>query len=358
MPITGSVAWDGRLMSFKGRDTTQYVTTAADFAKTCGACRRQLSPGDPRSLIVEITQSISPDGGEHITFTDYVCHRQCSDPALRVQQTPWTPDELHPIAARMVLARKSATGHTRVVPVLAYTLDQVVSFRENEGEPVSALVSLLLSHGFQLAMSPDYSAILQQARQTPIHCKFTATPNGLLQLSIAGEILDREQLDLENADDAEWLHIAAQRPDPRHQRRQPGHHEHKPRPPHSRQARHAGHRRRLSHRRGSTGICNPLTRERTGHRGRPMLTCERSVRDMLHHQLPAPPLRSRRQVLTPQNLRNCGCPDEQGAAEPSESSLDAVATLLGVLVIVLSRPISGGGGYSGLMFSAWGPFWP
>jgi hypothetical protein len=190
MPITGSVAWDGRLMSFKGRDTTQYVTTAADFAKTCGACRRQLSPGEPRSLIVDITQSISPDGGEYITFTDYVCHRQCSDPALRVQQTPWTPDELYPIAARMVLARKSATGHTRVVPVLAYTLDQVVSFRENGGEPVSALVSLLLSHGFQLAMSPDYSAILQQARQTPGHCKFTVTANGLLQLSIAGEILD------------------------------------------------------------------------------------------------------------------------------------------------------------------------
>jgi hypothetical protein len=209
MPITGSVAWDGRLMSFKGRDTTQYVTTAADFAKTCGACRRPLSPGDPRSLIVEITQSISPDGGEYLTFTDYVCHRQCSDPALRVQQTPWTPDELYPIAARMVLAQKSTAGHTRVVPVLAYTLDQVVSFRENGGEPVSALVSLLLSHGFQLAMSPDHSAILQQARQTPTHCKFTVTPNGLLQLSIAGEILFSEQLDLENADDAEWLHIAA-----------------------------------------------------------------------------------------------------------------------------------------------------
>jgi hypothetical protein len=58
-------------------------------------------------------------------------------------------------------------------------------------------------------MSPDYSTILQQARQTPAHCKFTATPNGLLQLSIAGEILYREQLDSENADDAEWLHIAA-----------------------------------------------------------------------------------------------------------------------------------------------------
>jgi hypothetical protein len=209
MPITGSVAWDGRLLSFKGRDTTEYVTTAADFAKTCGACRRPLPPGAPRSLIVDITQSISPDGGEHLTFTDYVCHRQCSDPALTVQQTPWTREELYPIAARMVLAQKSTTGHTQVVPVLAYTLDQVVSFRENGGEPVSALVSLLLSHGFQLAMSPDYSAILQQARQTPAHCKFTVTPNGLLQLSIAGEILYREQLDPENADDAEWLHRAA-----------------------------------------------------------------------------------------------------------------------------------------------------
>lgn len=209
MPITGSVAWDGRLVSFKGRDTAQYVTSAADFAKTCGACRRPLAAGDPRSLIVEITQSISPDGGEYLTFTDYVCHRQCSAPALTVQQTPWTPDELHPVAARVVFAQKSAAGRMRVVPVLAYTLDEVVSFQEDGGEPVSALVSLLLTHGFQLAMSPDCSNILEQARQTPAHCQFTVTPKGLLQLSITGETLYRERLDPDNDDDAEWLHIAA-----------------------------------------------------------------------------------------------------------------------------------------------------
>ncbi|MBT2550582.1 hypothetical protein [Arthrobacter sp. ISL-65] len=106
----------------------------------------------------------------------------------------------------MVLAQKTNAGRTKVLPVLAYPLLPVVSFRENGGELTSALVSFLPTYGFQLAMSPDYSAILEQAaEQTSAHCRFTYTPRARLELSIAGEILHREQFDQENADDAAWL---------------------------------------------------------------------------------------------------------------------------------------------------------
>lgn len=89
--------------------------------------------------------------------------------------------------------------------MLAYTLVPVVSFRENGGELTSALVALLLSHGFQLAMSGHFSDILDQTRQTGDSCNFTVSHGGLITLDVGGETMYREQLDPESPDDAEWL---------------------------------------------------------------------------------------------------------------------------------------------------------
>lgn len=210
MATTGNIDWDGRLESFKGKDTTHYVTTAAGLAKTCAACRGQLVPGERLSLVVDIAHCTAPDGSECLTFTDCVCHRRCSDPVLRVRQTPWAPDDVSPLAVRAVFTQKSVRGRTRIIPVLAFTLVPVITFQENGGEQTSALVSLLLSHGFALAMNPDYAAILEQAQPTATTCGMTLTPENLLLLTVNGNGLYREQLDARNPDDAEWINATAQ----------------------------------------------------------------------------------------------------------------------------------------------------
>jgi hypothetical protein len=168
-----------------------------------------LEARQPLSLLVDITQSTAPDGTEYLTFADAVCHLRCSAPALTIQQTPWEPDRLSPVAARVVLSQKCKGGGNRVVPALAFTFVPVLNFREDGGELTSALVSLLLARGFQLAMNPDYADILEQVAGAAASCRITVTPGGLLRLRIDGEILYREQLHPGNADDAEWLQAAA-----------------------------------------------------------------------------------------------------------------------------------------------------
>jgi hypothetical protein len=113
------------------------------------------------------------------------------------------------VAARVLLTQKSKHGRTRVVPVLVFTFVPVLSFRENGGELTSALVALLLARGFQLAMSSDYAAILEQAAEADANCRITIAPGGLLRLRLEGEILYREQLHPDSADDAEWLQAVA-----------------------------------------------------------------------------------------------------------------------------------------------------
>lgn len=208
MPVTRNVAWDRRLESFKGRDTTQYVLTAASMASACAACRAPLESGEPLSLLVNVTESTAPDGTSYVTFTDCVCHRRCSGPGLSVQRCQWAPNELTPMAARMVLTRESGNGQERLIPVLVYTLVPVVAFRENDGDLTSALVSILLFHGFQLAMSPDYGGILEDAVETSARCRFAITPQGLITFSIGGRNLFCEQLHPDEPDDALWLEAA------------------------------------------------------------------------------------------------------------------------------------------------------
>ncbi|PNH85651.1 hypothetical protein [Arthrobacter sp. AFG20] len=208
MPVTRNVAWDRRLESFKGRDTTQYVLTAASMARTCAARRGTLETGEPLSLLVNVTESTAPDGTSYVTFTDCVCHRRCSDPGLSVQHSQWAPNKLTPMAARMVLPRQSGDGQEHPVPVLAYTLVPVVAFRENDGDLTSALVSILLFHGFQLAMSPDFGDILEDAVETSASCSFAVTPQGLITLSIGDRTLFGEQLHQDEPNDALWLKAA------------------------------------------------------------------------------------------------------------------------------------------------------
>ncbi len=209
MPVTRNVAWDGRLESFKGRDTARYVTTAAAIATTCALCRRPLQLDEPLSLSVDITESTAPDGTQYVTFSDYVCHRQCCDPDLTLQRAIWQPAHLTPLAARMILTqRASDTGtHVTVVAALAYTLVPVVAFREEDGELTSALVSILLSHGFELAMNPEYTDILNQATELDSSCSLAVT-EGFLSLDIGGETIYAEQLNPKDRDDADWLEAA------------------------------------------------------------------------------------------------------------------------------------------------------
>jgi hypothetical protein len=210
MPVTRNVAWDERLESFKGRDTTYYVTTAAAIATACAVCGGLLQPDEPLSLSVDIIESTAPDGTEYVTFRDYVCHRHCSSPGLTMHKAPWKPAELTPLAVRLILLQRADSGDPRIiVPALAYTLVPVVSFREPGGELTSALVSMLLSHGFQLALSPEYADILEQAAEVESDCSMTVTKAGLVTLDVGGETIYSEQLDLMKPDAAEWLDHAA-----------------------------------------------------------------------------------------------------------------------------------------------------
>jgi hypothetical protein len=211
MPVTRNVAWDERLETFKGRDTTHYVTTAAAIATVCAVCGGLLQPNEPLSLSVDITESTAPDGTEYVMFRDYVCHRQCSAPGLTMHESPWRPPNLTPLAARLILLQRPGPGNRRItVPALAYTLVPVVSFREPGGELTSALVSMLLSYGFQLALSPDYTDILEQAAKVEGNCSMSVTHAGLVTLQVGGETVYSEQLDLMKPDDAEWLKEAGQ----------------------------------------------------------------------------------------------------------------------------------------------------
>jgi hypothetical protein len=105
---------------------------------------------------VDITESTAPDGTEYVTFRDNVCHRHRSAPSLTMHKAPWRPPGLKPLAARLILIQRADSDKPRIiVPALAYTLIPAVSFREPAGELTSALVSMLPSYGFQLALNPD-----------------------------------------------------------------------------------------------------------------------------------------------------------------------------------------------------------
>jgi hypothetical protein len=211
MPITNNVEWDALLETFKGRDTTHYVSAVAAIARSCAVCGSPVGAGDALSLIVDITTSIAPDGGQKRLYTDNVCHRQCSAPVITVRESEWKPEEVSPIAARTLITTDAGPLNENL-PVLAITLFPALTIREKGGEQTSFLVALLLVHGFRLAPSADYTEILNTAEDVDDSCTLTVTPEGLISLDLTGTPICRMQLELSDPEDADWLRAADKGP--------------------------------------------------------------------------------------------------------------------------------------------------
>lgn len=207
MPITSNVAWDGRLEAFKGRDASHYVAATAATARTCASCGLPLQPADPLSLTVDITEGTAPDGTGYLTFDPWICHRDCQEPGLTVRATTGPPDELTPLGAQLTLDHRDETG-TRTIPALAFTLFPNMALREPGGELISALVSVLLTHGFQLSLSPDYGDIVEHTTGAKDSCSCTVTEQGLVSFDIDGERIISRQLDPTDPGDAGWMAAA------------------------------------------------------------------------------------------------------------------------------------------------------
>jgi hypothetical protein len=206
MPITNNVAWDGRLEAFKGRDTAQYIETVRAGASRCAACRLPLGPGAALSLTVAITEGRDLAGTSTLTFDPAVFHLQCQEPGLWVQEAMGVVESVTSISARMLLSG-DGTGTTDL-PVLAYTLVPNVVIGEPGGEMTSALVSVLLNHGFQMSFSASYTEILQRAVPARNTCTCTVADGGAVQLHIDGLLMCSQQLDRRNLNDFKWLQAA------------------------------------------------------------------------------------------------------------------------------------------------------
>lgn len=205
MPITGNVAWGDRLTDYKGRDTSHFVTVVAAAATTCGACGLELLPEEMLSLVVDITGGRGGDGCECVTFTTCICHRRCREPEVTVRRTEGVPGELATLGALFTLNQYGG-ALSRTAPVLAFSLVPVLTFREPGGEFTSALLSVLLAHGFQLSLTADYDEILRQTKGTNPEVRCGQTESGLVLLRIGEEQMHSHQLD--PVADAAWLAAA------------------------------------------------------------------------------------------------------------------------------------------------------
>ena len=206
MPITSNVAWDERLEAFKGKDTAQYIETVKATASRCAACRLPLGPGAELSLMVFITEGSGSDGISSLTFDPVVCHLQCQEPGLSMREAIGLVEGVISVGARLVLNRERPG--TAAIPVLAYTLVPNVVIGEPGGEMTSALVSLLLNHGFQMSTSARYSDILERAVPVGSTCICTVAGGGAVQLHVDGLLMCSQQLDRSNPNDAAWLQAA------------------------------------------------------------------------------------------------------------------------------------------------------
>lgn len=208
MPITSNVAWDGRLELFKGRDSTQYVRTAASRATACSTCGLPLTADEQLSMSVEVSVGTGSDGMDYRAFDCCVCHRACCVPGLTVREGSLVPDELTSAGAVMVLHYNDDSG-SRTVPALVFTLLPNLTFGVPGAEFSSVLVSVLLGQGFQLVPRPDWDYILGVAASVDPEAFCTLTPQGLLGLHVAGQDMYIHQLDASEPDGAAWLEAAA-----------------------------------------------------------------------------------------------------------------------------------------------------
>ncbi|MEE2523854.1 hypothetical protein V1639_14775 [Pseudarthrobacter sp. J75] len=111
------------------------------------------------SLMVFITEGCDLEGISSLTFDPAVCHLQCQAPGLSAREAVEVVEDVTSVGARMVLSG-GGLGKTDIA-VLAYTLMPNVVVGEPRGEMTSALVSVLLKHGFEMSFSASYSEILQ-----------------------------------------------------------------------------------------------------------------------------------------------------------------------------------------------------
>lgn len=206
MPVTSNVAWDERLEAFKGRDTPGFVALLAAAAGACAECGRALQPAEPLSLVVDIIEGRA-GGIEYLTVGTCICHRRCREPGLALHTAAGAPEELKARGGRLLLRPRDGSG-ARAVPVLAYTLVPVLTFREPGGELTSALVSVLLSHGFELALGTGYADILREVRDVHNSVRCTVTDQGLLCLLVGAEQMYSQQFHPADARDAAWLQAA------------------------------------------------------------------------------------------------------------------------------------------------------
>lgn len=206
MPITSNVAWDARLMAYKGRDTAHYIETVKATASRCGACRLPLGPGAALSLTVFITEGRNLEGIPSQTFEPAICHGQCQEPGLSVRKATDVMEDVTSVGARMVLS--GGRSETTDTAVLAYTLVPNVVIGEPGGEMTSALVSVLLNHGFQMSFSASYTEILKSAVPARNTCTCTVAEGGVVQLHVDGLLMCSQQLDRTNSKDAAWLQAA------------------------------------------------------------------------------------------------------------------------------------------------------
>ncbi|APX04141.1 hypothetical protein [Arthrobacter sp. QXT-31] len=205
MPTTSNVEWDPGLAAYKGPDTTAYVSAAAAAATACASCRKPVSAQVPLSLAVDVTGATDEDGIEYFAFDAEICHRACREPSLTFTPGHTAPVEFTPRAARLVLEDRAVRTTTAG---LVFTYLPMLSFREPGGELTSALVTALLSQGFQLAMSADVGEILRDSGQTADDFNGVVTAEGLLTLHAGEATMYREQLDLADPEDATWLDVA------------------------------------------------------------------------------------------------------------------------------------------------------
>ncbi|PNH85188.1 hypothetical protein [Arthrobacter sp. AFG20] len=68
----------------------------------------------------------------------------------------------------------------------------------------SALVSALLNHGFQMALSDSYSEIASQAVPARDTCTCTVDGGGAIELRVDGALMHSQQLDRTDPGDVIW----------------------------------------------------------------------------------------------------------------------------------------------------------
>jgi hypothetical protein len=133
---------------------------------------------------VDDIDGTGPDGTGSLVSYPTVSHQRSGAPVLRVSRSSGEV-VLRSLGAQ--LTRHRAGTQTKEVPVLAYTVDPVMLFRQSGGESVAAHVAALLSLGFLLSATDHLGVLLQEARAVHRSATCLVTPQGQLSVDLGGE---------------------------------------------------------------------------------------------------------------------------------------------------------------------------